>query len=40
MNGIFFCNKCGAQNAAGAQFCNRCGAPTSPAPGVPPAAPP
>ena len=30
MNGTFFCNKCGAQNAAGAQFCNRCGAPTSP----------
>jgi uncharacterized RDD family membrane protein YckC len=34
MNGTFFCNKCGAQNAAGAQFCNRCGAPTSPTPGV------
>ncbi len=34
MNGTFFCNKCGAQNAAGAQFCNRCGAPTAPAPGV------
>jgi uncharacterized RDD family membrane protein YckC len=31
MNGIFFCNKCGAQNTAGAQFCGRCGAPTSPA---------
>jgi uncharacterized RDD family membrane protein YckC len=31
MNGTFFCNKCGAQNAAGAQFCSRCGAPTSPA---------
>jgi uncharacterized RDD family membrane protein YckC len=30
MNGTFFCNKCGAQNAAGAQFCNRCGASTSP----------
>lgn len=30
MNGIFFCNKCGAQNTAGAQSCNRCGAPTSP----------
>src|ERR1700690_4042621 len=28
MNGTFFCNKCGAQNAAGAQFCSRCGAPT------------
>src|SRR5208283_4968097 len=37
MNGTFFCNKCGAQNAAGAQFCNRCGAPTSaaPVPGAP-----
>ena len=34
MNGIFFCNKCGAQNAAGAQFCSRCGAPTTPTPGV------
>src|SRR5208283_5892036 len=34
MNGTFFCNKCGAQNAAGAQFCNRCGAPTNPMPGV------
>ena len=34
MNGTFFCNKCGAQNAAGAQFCNRCGASTSPTPGV------
>jgi uncharacterized RDD family membrane protein YckC len=34
MNETFFCNKCGAQNAAGAQFCNRCGAPTTPAPGV------
>jgi uncharacterized RDD family membrane protein YckC len=31
MNGIFFCNKCGAQNPAGTQFCGRCGAPTSPA---------
>src|SRR5271166_5972991 len=29
MNGTFFCNKCGAQNTAGAQFCSRCGAPTS-----------
>jgi uncharacterized RDD family membrane protein YckC len=38
MNGTFFCNKCGAQNAAGAQFCNRCGAPTSPTAGVAPAA--
>jgi uncharacterized RDD family membrane protein YckC len=36
MNGTFFCNKCGAQNAAGAQFCSRCGAPTSPTPGVVP----
>ncbi len=34
MNGTFFCNKCGAQNAAGAQFCSRCGAPTNPTPGV------
>jgi uncharacterized RDD family membrane protein YckC len=34
MNGTFFCNKCGAQNAAGAQFCARCGASTAPAPGV------
>jgi len=38
MNGIFFCNKCGAQNAAGAQFCNRCGAPTAPTPGAVPTA--
>jgi uncharacterized RDD family membrane protein YckC len=38
MNGIFFCNKCGAQNTAGAQFCNRCGAPTAPTPGVVPTA--
>ena len=36
MNGTFFCNKCGAQNAAGAQFCNRCGASTGPTPGVVP----
>jgi uncharacterized RDD family membrane protein YckC len=36
MNGAFFCNKCGAQNAAGAQVCNRCGAPTSPTSGVVP----
>jgi uncharacterized RDD family membrane protein YckC len=34
MNGTFFCNKCGAQNTAGAQFCSRCGAATIPAPGV------
>jgi uncharacterized RDD family membrane protein YckC len=34
MNGTFFCNKCGAQNAAGAQFCNRCGTSTSPTHGV------
>jgi uncharacterized RDD family membrane protein YckC len=26
MNGILFCNKCCAQNTAGAQFCSRCGA--------------
>ena len=38
MNGIFFCNKCGAQNAAGAQFCNRCGASTSPTPSAVPTA--
>jgi len=38
MNATFFCNKCGAQNAAGAQFCNRCGASTSPTPGVVPTA--
>jgi uncharacterized RDD family membrane protein YckC len=36
MNGTFFCNKCGAQNAAGAQFCNRCGASTSPTPSAVP----
>jgi uncharacterized RDD family membrane protein YckC len=35
MNGTFFCNKCGAQNAAGAQFCSRCGTPTGPTSGVP-----
>src|SRR5208337_836771 len=40
MNGTFFCNKCGAQNAAGAQFCNRCGTPTSLTPGVIPTAVP
>jgi len=42
MNGTFFCNKCGAQNAAGAQFCSRCGAPTNPTPGAvqTPGAPP
>jgi uncharacterized RDD family membrane protein YckC len=34
MNGTFFCNKCGAQNAAGAQFCSRCGTPTSPTSGT------
>jgi uncharacterized RDD family membrane protein YckC len=34
MNGTFFCNKCGAQNAAGAQFCSRCGSPTNPTPGM------
>lgn len=34
MNGTFFCNKCGEQNAAGAQFCSRCGAATTPAPGA------
>jgi uncharacterized RDD family membrane protein YckC len=40
MNGTFFCNKCGSQNAAGAQFCNRCGAPTSLTPGVVPTSAP
>lgn len=41
MNGTFFCNKCGTQNAASAQFCSRCGAPANPAPvsGSPGAAP-
>ena len=34
MNGIFFCNKCGAQNSAGAQFCSRCGTALSPLPGA------
>jgi uncharacterized RDD family membrane protein YckC len=38
MNGTFFCNKCGAQNAAGAQFCSRCGTPTGPTPGAVPTA--
>lgn len=33
MNGTFFCNKCGAQNAADSQFCSRCGAPTTAASG-------
>jgi uncharacterized RDD family membrane protein YckC len=32
MNGTFFCNKCGAQNAAGAQFCSRCGTSVDPMP--------
>ena len=41
MNGSFFCNKCGAQNAAVAQFCSRCGSPTNPAASaVPPTAAP
>jgi uncharacterized RDD family membrane protein YckC len=40
MNGTFFCNKCGAQNAADARFCSRCGTPTNPAPSVVPAAMP
>jgi len=39
MDGTFFCNKCGAQNAVGAQFCSRCGAPTTPTPGVVPPTP-
>jgi uncharacterized RDD family membrane protein YckC len=38
MNGTFFCNKCGAQNTAGAQFCSRCGAPTAPTAATVPAA--
>jgi uncharacterized RDD family membrane protein YckC len=38
MNGTFFCNKCGAQNVAGAQFCSRCGTPTAPTPGIIPTA--
>jgi uncharacterized RDD family membrane protein YckC/ribosomal protein L40E len=38
MSENFFCNKCGAQNTAGAQFCSRCGAPTNLAPGSPAAA--
>jgi|SRR5580700_761091 uncharacterized RDD family membrane protein YckC len=38
MNGTFFCNKCGASNAAGAQFCSRCGTPTAPVAGAVPAA--
>ncbi len=38
MDGTFFCNKCGAQNPAGAQFCSHCGTPTSPTPGVLPTA--
>jgi len=36
MNGTFFCNQCGAQNAAGAQFCSRCGTSTSPTVAVAP----
>jgi uncharacterized RDD family membrane protein YckC len=32
MNGTFFCSKCGASNAAGAQFCSRCGGPLAPLP--------
>jgi len=27
-----YCNKCGAQNAAGVQFCSQCGAPFAPSP--------
>lgn len=38
MNGTFFCNKCGTQNAAGSQFCARCGTPTDPTAGVVPPA--
>jgi len=36
MNGTFFCNKCGAQNVAGAQFCSQCGSSTNPAAGAAP----
>ena len=39
MSEAFFCNKCGAQNAAGSQFCSRCGASTAPASGAFPAPP-
>jgi uncharacterized RDD family membrane protein YckC len=39
MNATFFCNKCGAQNAADAQFCSRCGATTSPTASAFPASP-
>jgi uncharacterized RDD family membrane protein YckC len=39
MNGIIFCNKCGAQNAAGAQFCSRCGSAMSQTPSPVPTAP-
>jgi uncharacterized RDD family membrane protein YckC len=39
MHGIIFCNKCGAQNAAGAQFCSRCGSGMSLTPGAVPTAP-
>lgn len=38
MNPSFFCNKCGAQNAADAQFCVRCGAPVNPTATVGPGA--
>lgn len=38
MNETFFCNKCGAQNSAGAQFCSRCGAPANPVAAPAPAA--
>jgi uncharacterized RDD family membrane protein YckC len=38
LSGTFFCNKCGTLNTVGAQFCSHCGAPTSPTPGVAPAA--
>jgi|SRR5580658_759881 uncharacterized RDD family membrane protein YckC len=38
MSETFFCNKCGAQNTAGAQFCSRCGAPTNAAAVLPDAA--
>ncbi len=40
MNGTFYCNKCGAPNAATAQFCGRCGAGLNPAAAPAPSAVP
>jgi len=39
MNETFFCNKCGAQNAAGAEFCHQCGTPMNPVGSLPSAVP-